>query len=148
MEFKKDSQPHHAANIWYVLFKNKRIRNFWIPPPPTQSSLKRAENIFFHVCSQIFECFVHFFIDLICVPMAWVRFRAQDLRSAARGSNNFVKSRPTYSRLIRLATIQPDLATTHPDLKLLHRAYPCLTLLCNASPSHSHASPLPSHSSP
>jgi hypothetical protein len=28
MEFKKDSQPHHAANIWYVLFDNKLIRYF------------------------------------------------------------------------------------------------------------------------
>jgi hypothetical protein len=74
--------------------------------------------------------------------------RSQELRSAARRSNNFAKSRPSYSRLIRLAATQPDLATTHPDLKLLHRAYPCLTLLRNASPSHGHAIPLPSHSSP
>jgi hypothetical protein len=37
---KKDRKPHHAANIWYVLFNNKLIRYFWIPPPPPKSSLK------------------------------------------------------------------------------------------------------------
>ncbi len=92
---KKDRKPHHAVNIWCVLFKNKRNRYFYIPPPTIKLKGPKTFSVMF----------APKYSNVSSISsLTYRNLATQELRSAARSAA------PTVYKS------HHDLATPHPTV--------------------------------